>query len=187
VLDSQNTIFSNSEMDRANNQFATAIYKRHERLRAGGGGLDSPQWQWHLLPEPVVSSCGPVASLQTIHMNRVESVSGARMQAIFVLLNHQDMCYEKYGEAPCNWHPNNRSQNWVTDIQDTLTAYGITFLLRKICRRETSWKTYTLTAKHSNGRNRNIGSALRSAFSWIWIRNTSVPATGIQTTEVRTE
>ena len=155
MLDSQNTIFSNSEMDRANNQFATAIYKRHERLRAGGGGLDSPQWQWHLLPEPVVSSCGPVASLQTIHMNRVESVSGARMQAIFVLLNHQDMCYEKYGEAPCNWHPNNRSQNWVTDIQDTLTAYGITFLLRKICRRETSWKTYTLTAKHSNGRKRN--------------------------------
>jgi hypothetical protein len=58
-------------------------------------------------------------------MNRVESVSGARMQAIFVLLNHQDMCHEKYGEAPCNWHPDNRSQNWVTEIQDTLTAYGV--------------------------------------------------------------
>ena len=94
MLDSQKTIFSNSETDRANNQFATAIYKRHGRLRTGGG-VDSPQWQWHLPPEPVVSSCGPVASLQTIQTNRVESVSGARMQAIFVMLNHKDMCHEK--------------------------------------------------------------------------------------------
>ena len=164
-------------MDRANNQFATAIYKRHERPRTGGG-VDSPQWQWHLLPEPVVSSCGPVASLQTIHTNRVESVSGARMQAIFVMLNHQDMCHEKYVEAPCNWQPDNRSQNWVIEI--SRRVHGI-------------WN-YIFTAENLQDRNnlgrpqrwwqntpmdvKEIGSEMRSAFSWLWIWNASADDAG---------
>jgi hypothetical protein len=77
------------------------------------------------------------------------------MQAIFVMLNHQDMCHEKYVEAPCNWHPDNRSQNWVTEIQDALTAYGITFLRREICSRENLLEDLNVDGKYSNGGKRN--------------------------------
>ena len=145
---------------------------RHERPRTGGG-VDSPQWQWHLLPEPVVSSCGPVASLQTIHTSRVESVSGARMQAIFVMLNHQDMCHGKIRWSSLQLASrqqkselSNRNSRSAHSIWNHIFYCGKSAGEKPLGRPKRWWQNTPMDVK-------GIGSEMRSAFNWLWIRNTS--------------